>query len=461
MTRPAAFRFRSFFPAFLAILSAAALGMAGLGRPAAAQIVASAQGARPTSPFGDFSDMTVIGVPEPNVRKATAIVNGDIITDTDVDQRLNLVLAANNNQVSPQEREALRVQVLRNLIDEKLQIQEAASHDVTVPDAEVEQAYARIAKNFRQTPEQFAAFLRQAGSSPTTMKQQIKSEIAWSRLLRKRVEPFIAVGDDEVQAVIAKLEQSKGKDEYRVGEIFLSATPETMGRAMNDAARIVQAIRSGASFVAYARQFSEASTAAVGGDLGWVLADQLSPQIADIVKQIPRGNISEPIAVPGGVMIVAVIDKRQVLAANPADAVLSMKQISVRIPESMTESQARQLAARMQDATRNMGGCGRADEVARSLGAEVVTNDGIRLGDLPGPLQDIIGQLPVGGSTPAFGSQRDGLRILILCGRDDPPASAGVPSFDAIYAQMNDERVNSAARRYLRDLRRDAVIDYR
>lgn len=421
--------------------------------PAAAQ--------RAGAPFGDLSEMTVIGTVEPNVRKATAIVNGDIITDTDVDQRLNLVLAANNNQISDAERQNLKLQVLRNLIDEKLQIQEARTHDVTVPDAEVEQAYARIAANFRQTPEQFAEFLRRAGSSPASMKQQIRSELAWSRLLRKRVEPFINVGDDEVQAVIAKLEQAKGKDEFRVGEIFLSATPETMPRVMADAERIVGAIRSGASFVAYARQFSEASTAAVGGDLGWVLLDQLSPQIAQIVQTTPRGTLSNPVPVSGGVMIVAVIDKRQVLSANPADAILSMKQISVPIPDTMTEANARALANRMQEMTRNMGGCGKVNEVARALNGEVVSNDSVRLGDLPGPLQEIIGRLPVGGATPAFGSQRDGIRVLVLCGRDDPPASAGVPSFESIYAQMNDERVNSAARRYLRDLRRDAVIDYR
>ncbi len=412
-------------------------------------------------PFGDFGELTVIGTVEPNVRKATAIVNGDIITDTDVDQRLNLVLAANQNRVSEQERQILRLQVLRNLIDEKLQIQEAAEHDVTVSDAEVDQAYARIAQNFRQTPEQFAEFLRRNGSSPTSMKQQIKSELAWSRLLRKRVEPFIAVGDEEVQAVLAKLEQAKGKDEYRVGEIFLSATAEEMPRALADAQRIVQAIRSGASFVAYARQFSEASTAALGGDLGWVLAEQLNPAIAPVVTAMARGTVSDPVPVSGGVMIVALIDKRQVLSADPADAILSMKQISIRLPEGTTEAEARALAARMQERTRSMGGCGRAEDVARELDGEVVSNDAVRLGDLPGPLQEIIRNLPIGGATPAFGSQRDGLRVLILCGRDDPPATAGLPSFEAVYAQMNDERVNSQARRYLRDLRRDAVIDYR
>src|SRR3546814_695897 len=71
------------------------------------------------------SEIQVLGQPvDPNVRKATAIVNGDVITDTDVAQRLNLVLAANQIKVGEDERMRLRLQVLRNLIDEKLQIQE-------------------------------------------------------------------------------------------------------------------------------------------------------------------------------------------------------------------------------------------------------------------------------------------------------------------------------------------------
>lgn len=445
-------------PAPLLALLSALLVLAAA--PAAAQQGAGVRGPA-AGMLGDLPELTVLGALEPNVRKATAIVNGDIITDTDVDQRLNLVLAANQGRVSDQERDILRVQVLRNLIDEKLQIQAASENEVTVPEVEVEQAYQRVAANFRQTPEQFAAFLRQSGSSPASIKQQIRAELAWSRLLRKRIEPFINVGEEEVAAIIRKLEESKGKDEYRVGEIFLSAAPDQMARAMADAARMVDAIRAGASFVAYARQFSEASTAAVGGDLGWVRAEQLSGQLAEVVQRMPRGTISDPIAVPGGVAILALIDKRQVLAANPADAILSMKQITVELPDGTSETRARQLADQIQSRTRSMGGCGRVESVAAEIGGTVVSNDSIRLGDLPGPLQEIVGQLPIGGATPVFGSQRDGLRVLVLCGRDDPKATAGTPSFDAIYAQMNDERVNSAARRYLRDLRRDAVVDYR
>jgi peptidyl-prolyl cis-trans isomerase SurA len=445
----------------------AGVGLAGLAAPTVAQ-GAGSQLSQPQQTASQrqaaalqLPDMTVYGAMDPNVRKATAIVNGDIITDTDVDHRLALVLIANGGKISQEERDVLRLQVLRNLIDEKLQIQEAAEHEVTVPEPEVDQAYARVAQNFRQSREAFEQFLRDNGSSPASIKQQIRGELAWSRLLRRRVEPFINVGDDEVQAVIRKLEESKGKDEYRVGEIFLSATPETLDQVMTDARRIVEQVRQGASFVAYARQFSEASTAALGGDLGWVRAEQLSPALQGIVSALPRGSVSDPVPVPGGVNIIAVVDKRQVLMADPSNAILSLKQLTMSLPAGISEPEARKRAADMQAKTRNMGGCGKADEVAKSLGAEVVSNDQLRMGDLPPQLQQILGQMPIGGATPAFGSAQDGLRVLVLCGRDDPPASAGLPSFDQVYGQMNDARVNSAARRYLRDLRRDAVIDYR
>jgi len=433
------------------LLARALLGVCLAATPALAQQPSSLQ----------LPDLTIMGTVDPNIRKATAIVNGDIITDTDVDHRLGLVLIANSGQVNPEERDVLRLQVLRNLIDEKLQIQEAEQHEVRVPEAEVEAAYARVAANFRQNREAFEAFLREGGSSPASIKQQIRGELAWTRLLRRRVEPFINVGDDEVQSVIRKLEEAKGQEEYRVGEIFLAAPPELQAQVMADAARIVEQVRAGASFVAYARQFSEASTAAVGGDLGWVRAEQLSPALQGVVSTLPRGSVSDPVAVPGGVAIIAVVEKRQVLSVDPANAILSLKQLTIPLPAGISEADARKLAASVQEKTRNMGGCGKADEVARQIGAEVVTNDQLRLGDLPLPLQQIMGSMQVGNATPPFGSAADGLRVLVLCGRDDPPANAGLPSFDQVYGQLNDQRVNSAARRYLRDLRRDAVIDYR
>jgi peptidyl-prolyl cis-trans isomerase SurA len=413
----------------------------------------------------ELPEMRVVGDVDPTLRKAQAIVNGDVITDTDIDQRVNLVVAANGGKIEEAERSRLRLQVLRNLIDEKLQIQEAASNDIRIPDAEVDRSYERVAQNFRRSPEEFEKFLRDAGSSPAAIKGQIRGELAWNRVLRRKVEPLVNVGDEEVQAIIDKLNAAKGKDEYHVGEIFLSATPETQAQVLNDAARIVGQVRQGASFVAYARQFSEASTAGLGGDLGWVRAEQLADAVAPVVTTLQPGggpaSFSDPIPVPGGVAIMALIEKRQVLAADPAEAILSLKQMSLPLPPGITEDAARVKVKAFQDATQAMGGCGRVEEVGKALGAEVATNDAIRMKDLPPALQNILKDMSIGQATPAFGSAREGLRVLVLCGRDDSAVQAKAPNFDQIYAQMNEERVNMRARRYLRDLRRDAIVDYR
>ena len=406
-------------------------------------------------------DLTTLAEFDPSVRKATAIVNGAVITDTDVEQRLNLVVAANGGKIDPEEKSRLRLQVLRNLIDEKLEIEEAAVLKIKITDADVDAAYNRVAANFKQSPTAFAEFLRKSGSSPSSIKDQIRGELTWGRVLRSRVDREVTVGDDEVQALLARMTAAKGKDEFRVGEIFLSATPETASQVMQDAARIVGQIRAGASFVAYARQFSEASTAGVGGDLGWVRTEQLNDAVAPIVTKLAPGEISEPTRVPGGVAIMALVEKRQVLSADPNEALLSLKQITIPIGPEVTETQGKAIVANFREKTQTMGGCGRAEIVGKELGAEVTSNEAIKLKDLPPALQNLMKQLSIGQATPPFGSSKDGLRVLVLCGRDDNAAKARVPTADEVYAQLNEERVNMRARRYLRDLRRDAIVDYR
>lgn len=438
------------------------LGKAGLmltGAIIAAALPALAQEAN--APIVGANDqVTVLGNVDPSVRKATAIVNGEVITDTDVEQRLNLVLAANQGRVDAEERERLRLQVLRNLIDEKLQIQEAKDKDIEVGNTDIDQALARVSTNFKQTPSQFASYLKAHGTSVNSLRQQIHAELAWSRLLRRRVEPFVNVGDEEVQALIDRLNATKGQEQYRVGEIFLAATPENEAEVTAGAQRIVEQVRKGASFVAYARQFSEASTAAVGGDLGYVQPSQLSQPVQQALGSLSKGQVSDPIRVPGGVMIVALVDKRQALAADPDDALLSLKQISVPLKANTPRQEAERMVKELQSRTQNMGGCGRAEAVGQEIGAEVVSNDQVRIRDLPTPLQAMMRDMQVGQATPPFGSPQEGVRVLVLCGRDDAPEVQG-PSFDQVYAQLEEERVDRAARRYLRDLRRDAIVDYR
>ncbi len=406
------------------------------------------------------AEIVPFGKSDPHVRKATAIINGEIITGTDIDQRLALIILSNNSKIADEERERLRLQVIRNLVDETLQIQEAKAHDIVVTKDEIDQSYARVSRNFKRSPAEMSAYLREQGSSDRSIKRQIEGELAWSRLLRRRVEPFVNVSDEEVQAVIDRLQASKGAREFHVGEIYLSSTPDNQAEVAANAHKIIDQIRGGGSFAAYARQFSEASTASVGGDLGWVRGAQLPDPLATAIQGLSVGQIAGPIETPGGFSIVYLVDSRQVLTADPRDAVLNLRQMSVKFTPGTSEPVAAARAEAFSKATQTMGGCGKVDAVARQVGAEVVDNDAVKVRDLPPALQDMLLKLSVGQATPPFGSKADGVRVLVLCGRDEAQSAAG-PSADQLRSQIEETRVNQRAQRYLRDLRRDAVIDYR
>lgn len=399
-------------------------------------------------------------VTDPNLRRATARVNGDIVTGTDIDQRLALIVAASESKPGADEIERLRLQVLRNLIDETLQIQEAKAAEITIDDDEVNQTYARVAQqNFGQNPNALDGYLGKIGSSASSLKRQIRGELSWQRLLRRNVQPFINVSDGEVNEMLERLKAAKGTDEYRIGEIFLTSTEDTRPAVLANAKKIVEQIKAGGSFVAYARQFSEASTAAVGGDLGWIRLAQLPPELGTVAQQLGAGQLAGPIEVRGGYSILYLIDKRQVLTADPRDATLSLKQITITFPKGTSEADAAGRVAAFASGVKQMKGCGNADAAGAALGATVVGNDQIKVRDLPSPLQDAMLNLAQGETTAPFGSVTDGVRVLMLCGRDDPQAAAG-PSFDELMSQMEDDRINKRAQTYLRDLRRDAVIEY-
>jgi peptidyl-prolyl cis-trans isomerase SurA len=295
--------------------------------------------------------------------------------------------------------------------------------------------------------------------APISLKRQIEGEMAWERLLRRNVMPFVNVSTEEVNEVYDRVVAAKGTAEYRIGEIYLSATPTTRTAVEENARRIVEQLRQGGSFIAYARQFSEASTAAVGGDLGWIRLEQLqNAQLESAAREMQPGQLAGPIEIPGGFSILYVIDKRQIGMADPRDAVVSLKQISLDFAPGTPIEEARARTQAFAEGVQKIRGCGEADSAALQIGAQIVTND-ITVRSLPEGLQTTVLNLNVGQSTPPFGSFEEGVRVLMLCGRDDPETDAG-PDRDSLMAQIEDDRVNKRAQRYLRDLRRDAVIEY-
>lgn len=442
---------------FSTLTGLAAVAIAGT-MPVLAQTVADNE--VPTTSLNIPGNVQIYGDAKPNVYRPSATVNGEIITATDIEQRMALIRIANSDMVlPPEEEQRLRQQVFSNLIDEKLQIQEARAADITIDENLINDQFARLATRFRQTPEQFSTYLASKGSSAAAVKQQIRGEFAWDRLLSRNIQSTTNVSTDEVDSIIKQMNDAKGQDEFHLGEIYLSATSENAAAVEENAGKIIQALQTGGSFAAYARQFSEATTASVGGDLGWVRPALLPQSLADAAAQMQPGQLVGPIPVPGGLSIILMIDRRQVLTADPRDAMLSLKQISIDFPEGTSPARANELASQFAEATQTIAGCGAADAVAQRLGAEVVSRDNVAMRALPAPLQTTLVNMQEGQTTQVFGSANDGVSVLVLCGREMPQA-AGAPDAREIENRLLEEKVNRRAQRYLRDLRRDAVIEY-
>ncbi|MGX5712884.1 peptidylprolyl isomerase [Sphingopyxis terrae subsp. ummariensis] len=436
------------------LIAAAAVGSV----PVSAQTVADSE--TPATNLAIPGNVQLYGDGKPNVYRPSAIVNGEVITATDIEQRMALIRIANNDTaLPPEELQRLRQQVFSNLIDEKLQIQEARAAKIDIDENLIDEQFARLAARFKQTPDEFSKYLASKGSSAAAVKQQIRGEFAWDRLLSRNIQSTTSVSTDEVEAVVKRLQEAKGQDELHLGEIYLSVTPENAAAVMANAQKIIQALQAGGSFAAYARQFSEASTAVVGGDLGWVRPATLPPSMAQAALSMAPGQLVGPVEVPGGISILLMIDRRQVLTADPRDAVLSLKQVSVEFPPGTTEAKANELASQFAETTRSIAGCGAADDIAAKLGATIVSRDNISMRALPPQLQNTLVNMQVGQVTQPFGAANEGISVLVLCGRD-LPESATAPDVQAIEQKLLDDKVNKRAQRYLRDLRRDAVIEY-
>lgn len=396
------------------------------------------------------------GKVDPNTRRATAIVNGEILTGTDVEHRLSLLLAIQNASPSEEEKEQLRPQILANLIDETLQIQEAKANEIEVTSSDiVSRAERRSLEIFKRPISELPAYLKEIGSSQDSFIRLIEGQIAWSRLLSRNVR--VNVSEQEVNAVLEKLKADKGKTEYRVSEIYLKFNEQNQDAVVETSKKILESLQQGRSFATLAQRFSEATTSEVGGDLGFVKPEVLPASMAQALTTLGVGQLVT-VAVPGGLSIMLLTDKKQILTTDARDSILSLKQISVNIPKDAEQATVASTIENFNTKTRGIKGCGQVEEVAASFNGEVGSNPNLVARQLPAGLQEAMLSLQVGQTTQVF-RDVNGLTVFILCGRDQPQ-EAKLPTFDEIMIPMENERIDRRANIYLRDLRRDAIIEY-
>jgi peptidyl-prolyl cis-trans isomerase SurA len=246
-----------------------------------------------------------------------AVVNDDIISMSDLTARLQLALVSSGLPNTQETRQRLTPQVLRSLVDERLQLQEATRANVSVTDKEINEAFSKVAEQNRMQRDQLEKMLASQGVPRSTLESQIRSTIAWGKLVQRRLRPSIEIGQEEIDQVIQRIQANAGKPEYLAAEIFLAVdAPEREDDIRRLADRLYEQIGQGANFTAVARQFSQSAGAAAGGDLGWVQQGQLPEELDSTLRQLRPGQASRPIRSITGYHILMLRDERAVAAAN-------------------------------------------------------------------------------------------------------------------------------------------------
>ena len=252
------------------------------------------------------------------VEGIAAIVNDEVISKFDVDQRVNLFLVTSGIERTPQNIDGLRRQVLRTLIQEKLQLQEARDSEIEISRAEINAAMQDMASGTNRSLDEVEKFLKENNVHIRTMEDQIEAELAWNRFVRGRFGGQVSIGELEIDETLERAEAAMNQDRVNISEILLLANNQLDGqRLMSEAAQIVQQLRAGINFGAVARQFSAASSSASGGNLGWIPVNQLDENIVPIIENMAAGDISDPIETSAGIYIVQLNSKQQSGGIDP------------------------------------------------------------------------------------------------------------------------------------------------
>ncbi|HJN04740.1 MAG TPA: SurA N-terminal domain-containing protein, partial [Alphaproteobacteria bacterium] len=189
------------------------------------------------------------------VQRIVAIVNDEVISGYDVEQRMRLILSTTQIQPTPEQMRRLQSQITEGLIDEAIQLQEAARLNIRIADEEIEQAVRYIEDQNGLAEGALALVLQGVNTDIETLYSQIRAQIAWSKVVSRRLRPTVFVGQDEIDAVLERMEAAEGLTEYLISEIFLSVdVPGRRTEIARDAANIVAEARRGTPFDALARQ---------------------------------------------------------------------------------------------------------------------------------------------------------------------------------------------------------------
>lgn len=425
---------------------------------ALALLVAAPVGAQDTAPATADAAVSTSALTE----SVVASVNDDVITNYDILQRMRLLVVTAGIQPTRNDLPELQRYALSGLIDEHLELQELRREEkeqkasIIATDSVVDDVIADMAKDSHMTTDQFLSSLAHQGIGADTLRSQLKAQESWQDWIRGRYGSRLRIGEDQIKAFQARMAAEAGKPKYQLSEVFIDFDKAGgQAQATEEANQLIGQLHQGAPFQNVARQFSNASTAANGGDAGWVTAGELDPAVRAAVDEMRPGSLSTPIPTKDGIWIVYLRERQ----AGGSAVLINLKQAAIALGADAPQDQVDAAKAKLEALRGQLHGCENFETIAGKV-------DGVLAGDLgeadakdlAPAFRDAATSLPVGQISEPIRSDQ-GVHLLVVCSKRSS-AAQGL-NHDQIENQLIGEQLQMINKRYLRDLRNSASIEVR
>lgn len=394
--------------------------------------------------------------------RIAAVVNDEVISVADVTSRMKMVMLSSNLPDTPEARQRIAGQVLRTIVDEKLQVQEAKRQNVTATDEEINKAIAQLEKQNNLQPGQLDQVLKAHAIERSALIDQLTASIVWAKLVRRLVSQTNVISDEEIDYALQRAKQTSNEPQNRVAEIFLAVdNPQQEEEVRRLCERLIEQMRQGARFSAIAQQFSQSATAAVGGDIGWVRPEQLSPELGKAMAQLRPGELSPPIRTAAGYYLLLVLDRRSGASGGTEDNLLHVAQIVFPLPAQPNDAMRRAAIAEAQNAKTAAKNCEEFLKIGKEKGSAQLSSEGrIRIDQISPALRSLVLGLQPGQSSQPI-VQKNGVGVIMMCDKAAATPAPTVPTREEVADSLMRQRLDALARRYMRDLRRTAFVDVR
>lgn len=393
-----------------------------------------------------------------------AVVNGEAITSYDVNARMRFIVVTTRLSDAPETLARIRPQVIRSLVDEKLQVKEAEKNGITITDNEVAAAIAAIEKQRGMPDGTILRMLAQNRVPKETFTSQIRAQLAWNRLLISKIRPTVKISEEEIALAQKRIAIPAVKQELEIAVLTLPVDkPKREGEVRSLAEKLVGEVKAGASFEEVSRQFAS-NVASAGGKVNtfWVRPEQLDPAIGRALAAARAGTITNPVRTADGFTIVKVYNTRALPGQKDAnEPTVELKDIALTLKSGADNTEAGALLSIGEAIAKNPGSCEEKTVAGIADIKDVdiaVTRRSARLSELTPAVRAIVDGLKVGAISAPFATDA-GIQLYMLCGRGEAPPAA--LDTDRVRNVIYQQKMELEAQRYLRNLRRDAYVEVR